>query len=432
MFGFTFTRLPSLLQLEATGLAGAAVLPMVIDMSHRRARPSEAPESAAFASYRNQRREVLAAQRCLGADQRLTAPGRRHLECQIGSDRYPRSAPRRPSDSSLWRCSVGTLKPGYEPSTRAYPPALRATAFGQTRNRYSVIAKIACSNEMSNTDFLKQALGSEVAARQACDRITAARLANFPAIKKFVSKTHLAITLGYEVTRSGIRIRLITAADPLLAPTMMLRPHQLAHARRLGILAYRLPITEKLDYLPRSGEQTNLCFQVIANRYERGRSILTSSLGFSHRDRTFAGDATRNAAMLDRLLHHSHVVALHGYSFRLARIDGPAYLCEPISFQRTARSYSRLETEACIIFRYPNRTFAVSVFNVREIAYCRALGSGAPASVVRPRRESMACMVGRVPRLAPGLVDRRSSQITHPLVPSVHNCHGRRLSRPRQ
>jgi len=42
---------------------------------------------------------------------------------------------------------------------------------------------------------------------------------------------------------------------------------------------------------------------VIADRYERGSAIVTSSLPFAQRDMAFAGDATMTAAMLDRLLH---------------------------------------------------------------------------------------------------------------------------------
>jgi DNA replication protein DnaC len=57
--------------------------------------------------------------------------------------------------------------------------------------------------------------------------------------------------------------------------------------------------------------------QVIAKRYERRSPILTGNLGFAQWDQTFAGDATLTAAMLDRLLHHAHIVAVQGDSFRL-------------------------------------------------------------------------------------------------------------------
>lgn len=65
-----------------------------------------------------------------------------------------------------------------------------------------------------------------------------------------------------------------------------------------------------------SREQANLVFHVIAKRYERGSLIVTNNLPFGQWDQTFAVDATLTAAMLDRLLHHGHVVAIQGESYR--------------------------------------------------------------------------------------------------------------------
>jgi hypothetical protein len=56
---------------------------------------------------------------------------------------------------------------------------------------------------------------------------------------------------------------------------------------------------------------------LVAQRYEKGAMILTSNLTFGSWDQTFAGDAVLTAAMLDRLLHHSTVVAIQGESYRL-------------------------------------------------------------------------------------------------------------------
>ena len=64
-------------------------------------------------------------------------------------------------------------------------------------------------------------------------------------------------------------------------------------------------------------EQANLFFQVVAQRYERSSTILTSNLTFGSWDSAFAGDAVLTAAMLDRILHHSIIVSINGESFRL-------------------------------------------------------------------------------------------------------------------
>jgi DNA replication protein DnaC len=55
----------------------------------------------------------------------------------------------------------------------------------------------------------------------------------------------------------------------------------------------------------------------IAKRYEKSAMILTSNLPFGQWDQTFAGDAALTSAMLDRILHHSHVVQIKGESYRL-------------------------------------------------------------------------------------------------------------------
>jgi DNA replication protein DnaC len=64
-------------------------------------------------------------------------------------------------------------------------------------------------------------------------------------------------------------------------------------------------------------EQANLFFQVIAALYEKGSLIVTSNLPFGQWDTTFAQDATLTAALLDRLLHHAHIVPIAGESYRL-------------------------------------------------------------------------------------------------------------------
>jgi DNA replication protein DnaC len=84
-----------------------------------------------------------------------------------------------------------------------------------------------------------------------------------------------------------------------------------------AVNAYKLLIVDEIGYLPLSREQTNLFFQVVAQRYERGSMILSSNLTFGSWDSAFAGDGVLSAAMLDRILHHSTIVNISGESFRL-------------------------------------------------------------------------------------------------------------------
>ena len=83
------------------------------------------------------------------------------------------------------------------------------------------------------------------------------------------------------------------------------------------VLSPRLLVIDEIGYLPFGREEASLFFNVIAKRYERGSLILTSNLPFTQWASTFADDQTLTAAMLDRLLHHAHIVQISGDSYRL-------------------------------------------------------------------------------------------------------------------
>ncbi|ENX7070561.1 IS21-like element IS100kyp family helper ATPase IstB, partial [Escherichia coli] len=123
-----------------------------------------------------------------------------------------------------------------------------------------------------------------------------------------VGKTHLAIAMGYEAVRAGIKVRFTTAADLLLQLSTAQRQGRYKTTLQRGVMAPRLLIIDEIGYLPFSQEEAKLFFQVIAKRYEKSSMILTSNLPFGQWDQTFAGDAALTSAMLDRILHHSHVV----------------------------------------------------------------------------------------------------------------------------
>ena len=79
----------------------------------------------------------------------------------------------------------------------------------------------------------------------------------------------------------------------------------------------KMTIVDEIGYLPLSGDQASHFFQIVAKRYERGSMILTSNLPFTQWDQTFGGNATLTAAMLDRILHHAHIIQIKGDSYRL-------------------------------------------------------------------------------------------------------------------
>jgi DNA replication protein DnaC len=81
----------------------------------------------------------------------------------------------------------------------------------------------------------------------------------------------------------------------------------------------RVPPTRRISKLVQlfGREEADLFFNVVAKRYERGAIVLTSNLPFTQWASAFADDQTLTAAMLDRLLHHAHIVQISGESYRL-------------------------------------------------------------------------------------------------------------------
>jgi DNA replication protein DnaC len=78
----------------------------------------------------------------------------------------------------------------------------------------------------------------------------------------------------------------------------------------------RLLIVDEVGYLPLDPLAANLFFQLVSARYEKGSMILTSNKSIGEWGELM-GDPVLATAVLDRLLHHCHVVNIRGNSYRL-------------------------------------------------------------------------------------------------------------------
>jgi DNA replication protein DnaC len=78
----------------------------------------------------------------------------------------------------------------------------------------------------------------------------------------------------------------------------------------------RLLIVAEIGYLPLEPDAAHLFFQLVSRRYEKGAMLITSNRSVAEWGSVF-GDAVVATAILDRLLHHSHVVTVRGDSYRL-------------------------------------------------------------------------------------------------------------------
>ena len=130
-----------------------------------------------------------------------------------------------------------------------------------------------------------------------------------------VGKTHLAIALGRAAIREGYSVLFVTA--PALVAALAKAHAEGRLEERLGFFAKpKLLIIDELGYLPFETNAAHLFFQLTSRRYERGSVLITSNRSVGEWGSVF-GDPVVATAILDRLLHHSHVITIRGDSYRL-------------------------------------------------------------------------------------------------------------------
>jgi DNA replication protein DnaC len=78
----------------------------------------------------------------------------------------------------------------------------------------------------------------------------------------------------------------------------------------------KLIILDEMGYVPFTKEGAELLFQLISDWYENKSIIITSNLEFSQWNKVFI-DPRLTAALVDRLIHHAHILSFTGESFRL-------------------------------------------------------------------------------------------------------------------
>ncbi len=130
-------------------------------------------------------------------------------------------------------------------------------------------------------------------------------------------KTHLATAIALKACQEGRRVRFYTAAS--LANNLLEKNNKGTLNNYLSTLKkVELIVIDEIGFVPLHKDAAELLFQVISDCYERKSLIITSNLEFSQWNTVF-GDNRLTAALVDRLIHHSHIVIFSGESYRLTQ-----------------------------------------------------------------------------------------------------------------
>lgn len=128
-------------------------------------------------------------------------------------------------------------------------------------------------------------------------------------------KTHLATAIALNLCQQGRHVRFYTATG---LANILQEKHQrgtlsgfMSSLRKVELL-----VLDEIGFITLHKEASELLFQIVSDCYEQKSLIITSNLEFSQWNTVF-GDSKLTTALIDRLIHHSHIVIFSGPGHRL-------------------------------------------------------------------------------------------------------------------
>lgn len=128
-------------------------------------------------------------------------------------------------------------------------------------------------------------------------------------------KTHLSVALGLKALGYGYTVLFTTVWDMITALEQS-RADLSYHKKVQSYLKPDLLVLDELGYKSMAETTVEDFFEIVSKRYEKGSIIMTSNRTFGEWDKIFI-DKTLTGAILDRLVHHCHIVTIKGESYRV-------------------------------------------------------------------------------------------------------------------
>lgn len=138
-----------------------------------------------------------------------------------------------------------------------------------------------------------------------------------------VGKSMIATGIGVNACKAGKTVMFVNAKELMDKLSDSLVKNTLKQTLR-ALNKIELLVIDELSYLKMDKEKESIFFQVIRQRYEKNSLIITTNLPMSRWDEVFTGQLAATA-ILDRLVHHCHVISITGDSFR---VKGENYLSD--------------------------------------------------------------------------------------------------------
>jgi DNA replication protein DnaC len=130
-----------------------------------------------------------------------------------------------------------------------------------------------------------------------------------------VGKSMIATGIGRNACQAGRSVLFVNAKELVDKLHDEMIKGQLAEMLK-NLNKIDLLIVDELSYIKMDKEKESLFFQIIRQRYEKSSLIITTNLPMGRWDELFTGQLAATA-ILDRLLHHCHVLSITGESYRV-------------------------------------------------------------------------------------------------------------------